>query len=139
MNTKPLLFDSFGYLLTLFREGKFKGDAPHHVYHFSTRREGIHDPVTDYSGLYGVSPEDIDNILKGLETAESEGRLSFRGGEYLQSREAVERFQNTLAALRNLGAEIPEWYPSTTHFNAFWNIPSMRRFLGDSVEYANGI
>lgn len=134
---KPILFDSFGYLLILFREGKFKGDAPHHVYHFNTFLEGAKDPDVDYSGQYKVSPEDIDGILKDLETAESEGRLQWRRG--LTSQDELGRFLNTLVALRKLGAEIPEWSPSVVHFDAFWNVPAMRRFLKDSVEYANGI
>lgn len=119
--------------------GRPPKDAPHHVYHFVDRREGLHYPAYNYAGFYGVYPEDIDAVLKRLETAESEGRLSFRNGNYLRSLREVERFQNTLVALRKLGAEIPEWDPDSTHFDAFWNVPAMRRFLGGSVKYANDI
>jgi len=139
--SKPILFDSFGYLLIAFRKGTFVGDAPNHVYHFGTMKKGITDPDSRYSENYKVSQEDINMILGWLKVAEDEGRLHWRTCENITNPQEIERFQTTLGALRRLGASIPEWNPLACRGapNAFWNVPAMREFLGDSVEYANSI
>ena len=138
---KPVLFDSFGYLLIAFRKGNFVGDAPNHVYHFGTMREGITHRETNYSENYRVSQEDIDMILGWLKVAEDQGRLHWRQCLQITDPLEIERFQATLGALRRLGASVPEYNPSScrTPPNVYWNVPAMREFLGDSVEYANRI
>jgi hypothetical protein len=142
MSKRPVLFDSFGYLLIKYRRGEYTGDQPHFVYHFGTMLKGITDPETRYAENYHVSMEDIQKILGWLAPAEADGRLFWRETEYIHSAEERERFQQTLATLRRLGAtDIPEYDPTlAAHCNAFWNIPAQREFLKDSsVEFANPI
>lgn len=139
MSIKPKLYDSFGYLLVMIKRGEWHGDKPHHVYHFGTMLEGINHPETRYSQNYGVSQEVIDRLLVELKGAESEGRLLWRQNAYLRHESEQERFQATLATLRRLGADIPEYQPTGPYTDCYWNIPAMREFLGDRVEYANRI
>jgi hypothetical protein len=139
MSIKPKLYDSFGYLLVMLKRGEWHGDMSHHVYHFGTMLEGINHPETRYAQNYGVSQDAIDRLLVELKVAESEGRLLWRQNEYLRHESEKERFQATLATLRRLGADIPEYQPTGPYPDCYWNIPAMREFLGDRVEYANRI
>jgi hypothetical protein len=61
------------------------------------------------------------------------------GSRSVQEEAEIQRFQNTLQKAREMGANIPEWDYHSTHYDAYWNIPAMRKFLGDSVIYANQI
>lgn len=139
MSIKPKLFDSFGYLLIMLKRGEWHGDKPHHVYHFGTMLEGITDPSSRYSQNYGVSQETINDLLVELKAAELDGRLLWRQNKYLRHESEQARFQATLSTLRRLGADIPEYQPSGLYEDCYWNIPAMREFLGDRVEYANSI
>lgn len=134
---KPLLYDSFGYLLIMVRDGTWEGDKPHHVYHFGTMLEGA--TGTRYSENYRVSREVIAAVLEQLKTAEAEGRLIWRKNTYIRHESEQERFQATLATLRRLGADIPEYSQRLAHPDAYWNIPAMREFLQDRVDYASRI
>lgn len=139
MSNRPVLFDSFGSLLVLYRQGKYTGDRPNFVYHFGTMLRSVTGPDARYAQSYHVTPEDILKVLGWLAAAEADGRLFWRETTSIYSQEELGRFQNTLAALRRLGADIPEYINSRTHPSAYWNVPAMREFLGGSVEFANPI
>lgn len=129
-------YDSFSYLLGQIKRGEFPGDAPNHLYHFGCTGtlEGVMDTVRSYE-----FPEDkIAGVLEMLAFAAQDGRVSWRMSQTLGKSEQS-RFRSTLRKAREMGAEIPDWDQHSKHYDAYWNIPAMRRFLGNSVTYANRI
>jgi hypothetical protein len=133
------LYDSFSYLLIMIKRGEFEGDTPESLYHFGCTQtlEGIMKTVRNCE----FPLERLGTVLEMLVAAEAQGRVSWRSpGSALMSRsQEIQRFQNTLQKAREMGADIPEWDYHSTHYDAYWNIPAMRKFLGDSVIYANRV
>jgi hypothetical protein len=137
MKIKIKFYDSFSYLLIMIKRGEFVGDTPNSLYHFGCTRLGAAKTVE----LYEFPLEKLPALMNMLEKAEAEGRVSWRADKalYILDSTEKERFQKTLTKAREMGASIPKWNCDSGHYNAYWNTPAMREFLGDSVTYANPI
>lgn len=133
------LYDSFSYLLLMIKHGEFEGDTPESLYHFGCTGtlEGVMDTVRNYE----FPMERLEQVLEMLVAAEAQGRVSWRspGSRSVRDEAEVQRFRNTLQKAREMGANIPEWNYHSRHYDAYWNIPAMRDFLGNSVTYANRV
>lgn len=133
------LYDSFSYLLMMIKRGEFEGDTPESLYHFACTGtiEGVMSTVKNYE----FPVEKLEAVMEMLVVAEAQGRVSWRspGSRSVMGDAEIQRFQNTLQKAREMGAQIPEWDYHSRHYDAYWNIPAMRTFLGDSVIYANRV
>jgi hypothetical protein len=140
---KPILIDSFGMLLSKFLKGEYVGDEPHYIYYFAAMREAVFSPECDYlkskTNPHGrATEEQLNALLSLLKVAENDGRCNWRQDRYIRHKSEKNRFRLMLSKLRELGAnDIPEWIESNKDgFNdAYWNIPAMREFIGDRIDY----
>ena len=73
-----------------------------------------------------------DYVMAELDKAKKDGRVFWRQYPNLVSSENSETFLKMLQKAREMGAEIPEWNYGSEHFDAYWNIPAMRKFFNES-------
>lgn len=132
---KPNLADSFSLLLVAIRDGKFNGDCPNTFYYFGCMKsmQAVFSTVEGYD----FPQEMLPSVLEMLDKAEKDGRVFWRENDNYFRQGEYDRFNNLLAAMRKVNPNIPNWGGiHSSSCDAFWNIPEMRRFLGDSVNYA---
>lgn len=133
--SRVVLYDSFSYLLRLIKRGNFTGDSPNHIYYFGCT--GTVEGVMNTVRLYEFPEDRIIEVLEMLARAEQDKRVFWRSADPLS--DECERFCRMLQRARLMGATIPLWDFESAHHDAYWNIPAMRQFLGNSVAYANNI
>jgi hypothetical protein len=137
---EPVIFhDSFSGLLTLIKQGRFSGDSPNRLYYFSC--SGTLGGLTSAVQSSRFPENKVVEVLEMLVEAERDNRVSWRTDPSSEDYEDCERtrFCRMLHRAREMGAVIPFWNPFSEHYDAYWNLPAMRRFLGNSVLYANRI
>ena len=116
------LFDSFSFLFIHFKrgDGVWRGDDKNSLYFFGSMREAAIARKDEFG---------YDYVMSELDKAEKDGRVFWREHIYLMDEGNRETFQRMLAKAREMGAEIPEWNELSKHYDAFWNIPAMRKFF----------